>query len=103
MKKKLLLKISAYALACATLLGIAIPVTIQCCHEAAKENFCRNDGLLRLWAYAALEDDGYCHDDVTEWFVTYDARTALVITKDAKIHHFVVKEPQPWVFQWREI
>ena len=103
MKKKLLIKTLACALACAALLGIAIPVTIQCRHEAAKENFCRNGDYLKLWVYATLEYDGYCDSDITEWVCLYDDRRALVVTNDAKAHYFMVKEQQPWVFVWEEI
>ena len=103
MKKKPLIKISACALACATLVAVTGSVMIHCCHAKAEDNFCRNDDYLRLCVYAALEDDGYCRDDIAEWVTAYDVRKALVVTKDAKTHCFTVKEPQPWVFVWEEI
>jgi len=103
MKKKLLLKISACALSCAALLGIAIPVTIHCCHEAAEEAFCRNEDYFMLTAWVVLEDEGYCREDISEWIPIYDKRMALVVTDNAIVHAFVLKEPQPWVFVWEKI
>lgn len=103
MKKKLLIKTLAYALACAALLGTAIPVTIHCCHEAAEKSYLVNDDYLELCVYTALEEDGYSPININEWFIAYDAKTALVVTDDAKAHRFNFEEPQPWFFVWREI